>query len=233
MSFFGKKRLKQESNLSLPEMPSSKNISDDIKFPEFPTYESSKELDNMKSREEEYRSALNNPVIQNIPKRKLTDNLVTQEKPKFQNFQPKGNMNYIPVRQKQYKPQEQEFTPELQNSPNFDLNTFDNEESQQKPRYEKDTSDNYQPEQTYQQPKMQETFTSDNSQEKPIFIKLDNYKDVLSSLENIKKKIRDAESMLDNLHKLKSEEERTLENWKSQIESLKNKLLDIDKKLFE
>src|SRR3990167_4408969 len=160
MSFFGKKRLKQESNLSLPEMPSSKNISDDIKFPEFPTYESSKELDNMKSREEEYRTALNIPIIQ-----------------------------------KQYKPQEQEFTPELQNSPNFDLNTFDNEESQQKPRYEKDTSDNYQPEQTYQQPKMQETFTSDNSQEKPIFIKLDNYKDVLSSLENIKKKIRDAESI--------------------------------------
>lgn len=230
MGFFGKKRSKQESNLSLPEIPSSKNISDDIKFPEFPSYESSTELNTMKAREQEYRSSLNKPIIPDIPKRKMTDNLIAQEKPKFQNFQSKENMNFIPLRQKQYKPQD-DFMPEAEPSQNFELNTFENPQPEARPRYETDTQE------TYQQPmpKIQETNTQsfNNSSDKPVFIKLDNYRDVLSSLENIRKKIRDAESMLENLHKLKGEEERALENWKTQIESLKNKLLDIDKKLFE
>lgn len=230
MGFFGKKRSKQESNLSLPDISSSKNIGDEIKFPEFPSYESTAELDTMKAREQEYRSSLNKPIIPDIPKRKMADNLVVQDKPRFQNFQAKENMNFVPLRQKQYKPQD-DFTQEVEPTQNFDQNTFENPQPEIRPRYETDVQE------TYQQPilKSQETITPtyNNSSDKPVFIKLENYKDVLLSLESIRKKIRDAESMLENLHKLKSEEERALENWKTQIESLKNKLLDIDKKLFE
>lgn len=233
MDFFGKKRPKQESNLNLPEISPNKNVSDDIKFPEFPTYESATELNAMKAREQEFRSTLNKPIAQEIPKRKFTDNLVAQGKPRFQTPQPSENLSFIPLRPKQYRPieQDQEFTQlDINQSPNFGLDNVEKEELQQKPRYETDQVEGpYQP----SKPIIQDTFRSSISQEKPIFIKLENYKDVFSSLESIRKKIRDAESMLDNLNRLKAEEERALESWKSQVESLKNKLLDIDKKLFE
>ena len=245
MSFFGKKRKIEEKNLSLPEVSdSSQRFGDDIKFPEFPTYESTVEMDNMKANEMEYRSNLNKQqTINEIPKRKMTDTFAVQSNPNFSspnyNFkQTQESTNFIPLRQKQARPpQEWNNSPELdQSTSNFDFNNSETEENQQKPQpmYENDAVEA--PVAIREQPNYTENKTilsSNYQQEKPVFIKLENYKDVLSTIENIRRKIKEAESILESKSKVRSEEERALESWKSQIETVKNKLLDIDKKLFE
>lgn len=68
---------------------------------------------------------------------------------------------------------------------------------------------------------------------KPLFIKIEKYKDAINDLENVKKRVREAESILKELERLKAEEEQEIENWKIEMEKIKIKLLDVDKKLFE
>ena len=68
---------------------------------------------------------------------------------------------------------------------------------------------------------------------KPVFVEIDDYKDALEKIEQIKNKIRDAEQVLDEITKLKQEEDHQLEAWRRDISGVKDKLLDIDNKLFE
>jgi len=70
-------------------------------------------------------------------------------------------------------------------------------------------------------------------EEKPIFVKIDKYKTAIHLIDSIKAKIKEAENTLDELMRIKDEEERNLRAWKDEIEKIKNKLLDIDKNLFE
>lgn len=69
--------------------------------------------------------------------------------------------------------------------------------------------------------------------EQPLFIKLEQYKDVVESLKKLKSKMAEAESVLERLNDLKQQEDRELENWKSDLETVRKSLLGIDKKLFE
>ncbi len=68
---------------------------------------------------------------------------------------------------------------------------------------------------------------------KPIFVEIDDYKEALEKIENIKNKIKDAEQVLDEITRLKQEEDHQLESWRRDIENIKEKLLDVDQKLFE
>ncbi|MEW6063142.1 MAG: hypothetical protein AB1571_02115 [Nanoarchaeota archaeon] len=70
-------------------------------------------------------------------------------------------------------------------------------------------------------------------EEKPIFVKIDKYKTAIHLIDSIKAKVKEAEDTLDELMRIKDEEERNLRAWKDEIEKIKNKLLDIDKNLFE
>lgn len=70
-------------------------------------------------------------------------------------------------------------------------------------------------------------------EDKPIFIKMEKYKDAINDLENIKKTIKEAEVILSELERIKEEEEREIENWKIEIEKIKTRLMDVDRKLFD
>jgi hypothetical protein len=68
---------------------------------------------------------------------------------------------------------------------------------------------------------------------KPIFVKIDSYKEAIEAIETIKGLCKEADSVLADLSKIRSEEDKELAKWHSDIEKVKNKLLVVDKKLFE
>ena len=70
-------------------------------------------------------------------------------------------------------------------------------------------------------------------QGKTLFVKIDKYKDVMRVLDHVKSKLEDSERILGKLTELKNEEDRELDGWRNDLEDLKDKLLEIDKKLFE
>ena len=69
--------------------------------------------------------------------------------------------------------------------------------------------------------------------EKPLFVRIEKYRDVVETLKKLKGRLSDADSILDKLNHLKEEEERELASWHGDLEKIRNQLLDIDKKLFE
>jgi hypothetical protein len=70
-------------------------------------------------------------------------------------------------------------------------------------------------------------------EEKPLFIKIDKYKEALNTIDRIKAKLNEADKILMDLTRINSEENREIQNWKSSIDSIRNKLLALDKELFE
>ena len=72
-----------------------------------------------------------------------------------------------------------------------------------------------------------------SKEEKPVFVKIDKYRDALRMIEDIKSKIEGAEKSISELESIKNSEQRNIESWKSDLNEIKSKLLDIDKNLFE
>lgn len=70
-------------------------------------------------------------------------------------------------------------------------------------------------------------------EQKPIYIKIDKYKSAMKTLAEIKARLLEAEKILSNLQKIKNEEDQEFENWRNDIEQIKDKLLSVDKNLFE
>jgi len=66
----------------------------------------------------------------------------------------------------------------------------------------------------------------------PIFVKIDKFRDALSNLEMIKKKLQESSDLLDRIKAIRSNEEEELEKWSSEIILIKEKVALIDKKLF-
>jgi hypothetical protein len=81
-------------------------------------------------------------------------------------------------------------------------------------------------------PKMNTSSVSIGS-EKPLFIKIDKYRDVVKTLDKLKSNLSDADNILSKLNQLKVEEDRELNAWNRDLEAIRNHLLDIDHKLFE
>ena len=71
------------------------------------------------------------------------------------------------------------------------------------------------------------------SMEKPLFVKIEKYKDVVMTLNKLKDKLHDADEVLSRLNTLKDKEGRELSAWHSDLERIRNQLLDIDRTLFE
>lgn len=67
----------------------------------------------------------------------------------------------------------------------------------------------------------------------PVFVKIDEYKDVLEVMGLIKDKIEDARSTLGRINELKNEEDSELELWNSRLEDIEKKLEFIDRSLFQ
>lgn len=79
------------------------------------------------------------------------------------------------------------------------------------------------------------TFSPRNIPEegKPLFIQVDRYKGVLSSMDNIKSKLNEVESLLKKLDTIKEDEDSKLESLRKDLDSMKEKLLSVDRELFE
>ncbi|HDM43615.1 MAG TPA: hypothetical protein ENG02_00270 [Candidatus Woesearchaeota archaeon] len=68
--------------------------------------------------------------------------------------------------------------------------------------------------------------------EAPIYVKVDEYKDVLDLLNMIKNKLAEAKELLSRINELKNEEDAELELWHSGIEEIEKKIEFVDKALF-
>ena len=58
----------------------------------------------------------------------------------------------------------------------------------------------------------------------PVFIKLEEYKDILNIVTVIKKKITESKNTLESLKQLKAEEDQELEQWENNLNDVKNKV---------
>jgi len=67
----------------------------------------------------------------------------------------------------------------------------------------------------------------------PVFVKIEEYKDLLDIMGLIKEKVKHAKTTLGNINELKNHEDSQLESWKQNIEDVQRKLDMIDNTLFE
>ncbi len=69
--------------------------------------------------------------------------------------------------------------------------------------------------------------------EKPLFVRVEKYKDVMETLNGLKMKLSEAGDILRELSRIKAEEEQELNSWQQDLENVKEKLLAIERNLTE
>tara|TARA_Y100000310_G_scaffold335538_1_gene417819 strand:- start:109 stop:336 length:228 start_codon:yes stop_codon:yes gene_type:complete len=67
----------------------------------------------------------------------------------------------------------------------------------------------------------------------PVFVKVDEYHDVLNLMTNIRKKLEEAKSTLLKVNDLKNEEDHQLEMWQNTLDEIEKKIDFIDHSLNE
>ena len=67
----------------------------------------------------------------------------------------------------------------------------------------------------------------------PVFVKIEDYKDILDVLELIKDRLGEAKRTLADINELKNDEDAELELWSATLNEIEKKLEDIDRTLFE
>lgn len=67
----------------------------------------------------------------------------------------------------------------------------------------------------------------------PLFIKLDTFEKAISSFNEIKLRVGEVETLLRNIRELKTQEDRELNDWENEIETIKARLEQIDHEIFE
>jgi len=75
-------------------------------------------------------------------------------------------------------------------------------------------------------------FVEDKFKE-PIFVKIEKFRDALNILESIKKKLKDSSELLESIRETQRKENDEIDKWAREIEDLKDKVIMVDKKLFE
>ena len=67
----------------------------------------------------------------------------------------------------------------------------------------------------------------------PVFIKIDEYKDILDIIELLKLKVSQAQKTLEKIHSLKSQEDAELSSWQAGLGEIEHKIAEIDDSLYE
>lgn len=75
--------------------------------------------------------------------------------------------------------------------------------------------------------------TIERHDDKPLFVKVDKYKESAKTVEAIKSKLEEADAVLKTLTRLREEEEKELQEWQSSLDEVRQKLMKVDKDLFE
>ena len=69
--------------------------------------------------------------------------------------------------------------------------------------------------------------------EAPVFVKIEDYKDILDILELIKDRLGQAKRTLADINDMKNEEDEELGMWSSTLNEIEKKIESIDRTLFE
>ena len=80
---------------------------------------------------------------------------------------------------------------------------------------------------------MQEQRSVIPAEERPVFVKLEEYREVINNIEILKQKVKETEYFIEKIEELRGQEQSELQNCHANINKLKEKLIAIDKKLFE
>ena len=67
----------------------------------------------------------------------------------------------------------------------------------------------------------------------PVYVKIDEYKEVLDLLKIIRARLEEAKETLSRINELKNNEDSELEGWGSDIDEVERKIDFIDRTLFE
>ena len=67
----------------------------------------------------------------------------------------------------------------------------------------------------------------------PVFVKVDEYKEILDVLEMIKTRVDEIKQTLNNLKSLRNEEDAELAVWSNAVNEIEKKIEGIDKIMFE
>ena len=73
----------------------------------------------------------------------------------------------------------------------------------------------------------------ETKKEMPIFVKIDDYKDILDILGILKHKIAETKTVMARINEIKNAEDSEIQQWKLQLDEIERKLDFIDKTLFE
>ena len=71
-----------------------------------------------------------------------------------------------------------------------------------------------------------------DNKEMPVYVKLDQYKDIVDIIGLLKNKISEAKSTIGKINQLKNEEDAEMEVWKAELEEVQKKVEFIDKAMF-
>ena len=70
-------------------------------------------------------------------------------------------------------------------------------------------------------------------EEKPLFVKIEKYRDVVETLKKLKSRLNEADNILNKLTSIREEEDRELAMWQGDLEKIRSQLMEIDRNLFE
>ncbi len=104
------------------------------------------------------------------------------------------------------------------------------------------SQDIWKPPRTMQQPaptqqafkeRLPEPEAANVAEDKPVFVKIQQYREAMASIELLKQKAQDVEFVLGKIEELRAQEQVELNNCQNDLNKIKEKLIGIDKKLFE
>jgi len=67
----------------------------------------------------------------------------------------------------------------------------------------------------------------------PVFVKINDYKDVLDVVDVMKQKLKETTQTLDKIKQLKAEEDKELQEWEKNVTEISRRLAFIDSAFFE
>ena len=79
----------------------------------------------------------------------------------------------------------------------------------------------------------QNTCEDDKMEEGPIYVRIEEYRDVLDIINMIKNKVAEARKTLERIKELENEEDGEMERWENALDVIERKMSFIDKALFE
>ena len=67
----------------------------------------------------------------------------------------------------------------------------------------------------------------------PVFVKIDEYKDIVDIIVLMREKLRQAKFLLDKIAELKAQEDAELATWAKELEDVEARVSSVDKSLSE